>query len=253
MLWYKAWLETRWRFLCALVLGAGLCAVVILTQPMIETMQLEVPRLGGRLDELVREALAIMGTYDGYVWSQWFGKNLLNVWTFFAVVIGAGGVVAESARGTALWTLALPVSRRRLLGVRAAVGALELLALAVLPSLLVPVFSLAIGKSYPAGASLAYALIMFGGGLVFYTFTLLLSNVFGDQMKPIIIGLAVVSGLGLLSLFSKTLGDYSVYAVMSGQKLHFEGAPPWAGLAACLAASAGFFLLALRTLERKDF
>ncbi|HEX5707123.1 MAG TPA: hypothetical protein VFX96_07495 [Pyrinomonadaceae bacterium] len=253
MLWYKAWLETRWRFVCALVLSAGLCAVVVFTQPLIEELRIEAPGFGGRLDEMVREAMALVGTYPGYVWSQWFGKNLLNVWTFFAVFLGAGGVVAEQARGSALWTLSLPVSRRRLLGVRAAVGALELLALAVVPSLLVPVLSPLIGESYPLGAALSHALILYGGGLVIYAFTLLLSNLFGDQLKPIIIGLAVVFALGLVSLFSKDLSDYSVYTLMSGQKLYFEGTPPWAGLAASLAAAAALYFLALRTLERRDF
>ncbi len=253
MLWYKAWLETRWRFVCALVLSAGLCVIVICAQPWVESLQLEARGMGGQFDELIREAMALVSTYPGYVWSQWFAKNLLNIWTFFAVILGAGGVVAESARGSALWTLSLPLSRRRLLGVRAAVGALELLALALVPSLLVPALSPLIGKSYPLTTAVAYALIMYGGGLVLYTFTLLLSNIFGDQLKPIIIGLAVVFALGLLSLFSKTLADYGLYAVMSGQRLYFEGTPPWAGLAASLAAAAALYLLALRVLERRDF
>lgn len=253
MLWYKAWLETRWRFVCALVLSAGLCAVVVFTQPMVEELRVETTGFGGRLDEMMREAMALVSTYPGYVWSQWFGKNLLNVWTFFAVILGAGGVVAEQARGSALWTLSLPVSRRRLLGVRAAVGALELLAVAVVPSLLVPALSPLIGKSYPLGEAVAYALILYAGGLVIYAFTLLLSNLFGDQLKPVIIGLAVVFALGLVSLFSKTLSTYNVYTVMSGQRLYFEGRPPWAGLAACLAGAAALYLLALRALERRDF
>ena len=138
MLWYKAWLETRWRFLVGMGLLLLFAGLGVAARPAMANMQVEMPNLGGRLGELVREALTLMDSYRGYVWSQWFGKNLLQFWTLFAVLIGAGGLATERAGGVALWTLSLPVTRLRLLSVRAAVGALELLALAVVPSGLRP-------------------------------------------------------------------------------------------------------------------
>ncbi|MCA1632139.1 MAG: hypothetical protein LC802_00115 [Acidobacteria bacterium] len=253
MLWYKAWLETRWRFIVGLVLLTCFGAAVVLTHPLMENMQVEIPNLPGSLGESVREAFALMTTYRGYVWSQWFAKNLLQFWTLFAVLLGVGGFAAEAQRGTALWTLSLPVTRRRLLGVRAGVGAAELLLLALVPSLLVAALSPLVGQSYPLGEALAYSLMMFIGGMFFYGLALLLSTAFGDQLKPILAAMAVSIAMGLLSLFSKRLADYSVYSVMSGQKYFNEGAPPWAGLAVCVALAAAMFYASLRVLERRDF
>ena len=253
MLWYKAWLETRWRFAAAMLLSAAFAALIVLVQPTLEGLQIDVSQIGEPFREMAREALALVATYEGYVWSQWFSKNLLTVWTFFAVLVGVGGVVTESARGAALWTLSLPVTRARLLGVRAAVGALELLALAVVPSLLIPALSPAVGRTYPVAQALAYALMAYAGGLVFYALSLLLSTVFADVLKPVVIGLGVAFGMSLGALFSRRVAEYSVYAVMSGEKYFREGAVPWAGLAVCLALAAAMFLLALRTLERRDF
>lgn len=253
MLWYKAWLETRWRFLIALALGSVFSALVVLAYPTVGRVQVDVSQVPEPFRRMAEEGLAAAGTYPGYVWSQWFGKNLLNVWTFFAVLIGVGGVVTESSRGSALWTLSLPVSRGRLLGVRAAVGALELLALAVVPSLLVPALSPLIGKSYAVSDALVYSLTAFGGGLVFYCFSLLLSTVYADQLKPVVVGLGVAFGLSLVALFSRRLAPYSVYGVMGGQKYFQAGVVPWAGLAACVALAAAMFVLARRVLERRDF
>lgn len=253
MLWYKAWLETRWRFVVGMALLLCFGAVVVLTHPLLEQIKVELPNLPGGLNEQVREALALMASYEGYVWSQWFGKNLLQFWTLFAVLLGAGGLATEASRGTALWTLSLPVTRRRLLGVRAGVGAAELLALAIVPTLLVWALSPLVGQRYSLADALAYALMTFAGGMFFYGLALLLSTLFGDQLKPILVGMAVSIAMGAVALFSRRLAEYSVYNVMSGQKYYAEGVPPWAGLTVCLALAALMFYASLRVLERRDF
>lgn len=253
MLWYKAWLETRWRFVVGMALLMCFGALVVLTHPLLEQMKVEIPNLPGNLGEQLREAFALMASYEGYVWSQWFGKNLLQFWTLFAVLLGAGGLATEASRGTALWTLSLPVTRRRLLGVRAGVGAAELLALAIVPTLLVWALSPLVGQRQSLADALAYALMTFAGGMFFYGLALLLSTLFGDQLKPILVGMAVSIAMGAVTLFSRRLAGYSVYNVMSGQKYFAEGVPPWAGLAVCLALAALMFYASLRVLERRDF
>ena len=253
MLWYKAWLETRWRFVVGMIVLLFFAVALVLAHPLVENMKVEIPNLPGGLGEQLREAFVRMSTYDGYVWSQWFGKNLLQFWTLFAVLLGAGGLATEASRGTALWTLSLPVTRRRLLGVRAGVGAVELLALAVVPTLLVWALSPLVGQSYPLADALAYALMTFAGGMVFYGLAFLLSTFFGDQLKPILVGMAVSVAMGVVTVFSRRLAEYSVYNVMSGQRYFAEGVPPWAGLAACLALAALMFYASLRVLERRDF
>ena len=253
MLWHKAWLETRWRFLIALSLGAALCAGGVLSRPATRDMQIELPELGGRLGEMVREYLRLSSTYAGYVWSQWFGKNLLQLWMFFAVIIGVGGIVAEGARGSALWTLSLPVTRRKLFGVRASVGALELLALSVVPSLLIPLLSRSIGKSYPVGDVLIYSLMMFVGGLSVYCLALLLSTVFAEQLKAIIIGVVVVFGVSLLPLLDSRVTPYMFATLMSGERYFKTGGLAWASLFVYTGVAVALYTLALRAIERRDF
>lgn len=253
MLWYKSWRETRWRFLVGMLIMCGLCAAVVLTQPLVAHMRFDLPNVSERLNEEVREMMSVMATYRGYVWSQWFGKNLVSTWALFAVLIGTGGVVTETARGSALFTLSLPVTRARLLTVRALAGLLELAALSYVPSLLVPLLSPANGESYPVGEALLYSSLNFVGGLVFYGFALLLSAVFTDQLKPIVIGVTATFALSLLPVLHGVFDEYNIYGVMSGRSYFEGGRLPWGGLAASLALSGAMFLLALRITARRDF
>src|SRR5688572_18177370 len=124
MLWYKAWLETRWRFLIGLVLLMfSACGVVIGYQEVIKLLPLA-PKvdLSGELGRRVIEAMELARTYRGYVWSQGFRQNLIQTWTLFAVILGTGGLLSQASGGGALFTLSLPTTRSRLLGVRAATG-----------------------------------------------------------------------------------------------------------------------------------
>ena len=138
MLWYKSWLETRWRFLIGLALLMLLrlrhrarripkCMKLLPLAPRVD--------LSGELGRRIAEAVELSRSYRGYVWSQWFRQNMPQMWTLFAVLLGTGGLLSQASGGGALFTLSLPVSRNRLLGVRAATGLAELLVLALVPSL----------------------------------------------------------------------------------------------------------------------
>jgi len=95
MLWYKAWLETRWRF----VFMIGSILLVLFT---------------GRKPELGSALLyCVAGLY--------LAGAGINSQTTYAATTGF--------HGSMLFTLSLPVSRRRLFFVRAGLGALETCAL----------------------------------------------------------------------------------------------------------------------------
>src|SRR5690349_8652535 len=137
MLWHKAWLETRWRFLIGLaLLTMSACGVVFAYPKVLELMPL-VPSAdtGGMLGRRIREAADLARSYRGYVWSQWFSQNLPQAATLFAALLGTGGLLSQSAGTGVLFTLSLPASRQRIVGVRAAAGLAELLVLITVSTL----------------------------------------------------------------------------------------------------------------------
>ena len=252
MLWYKAWLETRWRFLIGLVLLMCSAMGVVFTYPKVLELMPMLPaiKMGGELGRQLREAAELTRDYRGYVWLQWFRKELPQLGTLFAVLLGTGGLISQRA---ALFTLSLPASRRQLLGVRAAAGLAEFLVLVLVPSLLVPLFSPGIGQSYGLGGTLVHAACVFVAGAAFYSLAVLLSTVFGDVWRPLLIALLIAMVLGLVEPFVRGLSRFSIYRVMSAESYFRTGGLPWLGLLASAALSVALLYGAARNIERQDF
>ena len=149
--------------------------------------------LTGAIGRQVREALELSRTYEGYVWLQWFVNNLPKTWALFAILLGAGGLLSQASRGGAMFTLSLPVSRERLLDIRAGAALAELLILAIVPSVLVVLLSPAVGQSYSLADALVHGVCLFIAGTVLFSLTFLLSTVFNDLWRPplIVVGAAM--------------------------------------------------------------
>src|SRR5687768_8797057 len=105
MLWYRSWLETRWRFVIGFVLLTCSAAVAVFWYPSVgEQLSLaQSVEIEGILGREIREATELAGEYRGYVWWQWFRQTLRETWTIFAVLLGTGGLLSQSSGGAALF------------------------------------------------------------------------------------------------------------------------------------------------------
>ncbi|HJZ74754.1 MAG TPA: hypothetical protein VKE51_23620 [Vicinamibacterales bacterium] len=254
MLWYKSWLDTRWRFLVALGLLAMSAAGIVLTYPRVLALLpiVQTNDAGGALGQRIREAALLAREFRGYIWSQWFHGNARQEWTIVAALLGTGGLVAQGSRG-ALFTLSMPVSRNRLLAVRAAAGLGEMLILALTAGLLMPLLAPAVGERYAVGDALVHAVCLFAAGTVFFSLAFLLSTSFEDPWRPLLIALSVAAVIAMCVMVFRGLEPFSVFTVMSGDVYFRTGHLPWLGLGASLAASAAMFYVAAINLARRDF
>lgn len=255
MLWYKSWLETRWRFVVGLALLMLSACATVLTYPQVMKLLPLTPTVdaSGEIGRRLTEAMELARSYRGYMWSQWYRQNMLQMWALFAVLLGTGGLLSQASGGGALFTLSLPASRNRLLGVRAATGLAELLVLAFVPSLLLPVLSPTIGQTYGIGDALVHSACMFIAGAVFFSLAFLLSTVFSDVWRPLLVVVCVATVLAFLELIVPDLSRYSVFRVMSGEVYFHGGGLPWLGLSASAAASAAMLYGAVINIARRDF
>jgi len=253
MLWYKAWLDTRWRFtigLALLVCGAWL---TVLGYPRVTRLVAAAPAidtstdLGRRLSEIV----SLSRGFRGYLWAQWFRQTALEMGTLFAVLLGSGGLVSHG--GGDLYTLSLPVSRTRLLFTRAAVGLVELFLIVFVPALLIAATAPAVGESYGFGAALAQAVCLFVAASAFFGLALLLSTSYSDVWRPMLIALAVAFVVGLAQIRYPPFVSYSILTLMTGETVFRTGHLPWAGLAAAAALSTSLIGTAAANLTRRDY
>ena len=158
MLIYKAWRESRARFGVSVVALLWISVVFVVLQP-------------GRDDAHVPH------TYLPFIRHAVYEGFLREMFVVFAMVLGFGGLAQERARGTVGFTLALPVSRARLVGVRAAAGLLETVALAHVPGLVLVCASPLVQELYPVGEALRFSAAWSAAGSAIFAMAFAVSTI----------------------------------------------------------------------------
>jgi hypothetical protein len=253
MLWYKAWRDTRWKFLIGLGILTGTMLANVLGYPSLHGL-LEVSLLPGPSGPLAREinwVTQVSSSFRGFVWVQLIRQNLPYLWIVFAVLLGAEGPL--SRRSGAIFTLSLPVSRRRVCAVRAATDLAELGVLAFIPLLLIPLGAPLVGYTYALADALVHGIQILTGGAVFYCLALWLATIFNDRWRAIVITLATAVAANLCTILVPALAPFSPATVMTGEEYFRTGVPAWAGMCIWLAVSAAVLYAAVRSIESRDF
>jgi hypothetical protein len=260
MLWQKSWWETRWGLL--VFIGVMLLFAVWrlpLGQTDLAQWYSSLQKREPIWSEESRGLLPLLNSYQGYMWYNWFKLLLLIMWPTFAVTMGATLVAAScpwmaGGPGAAgLFTFSLPVSRRRVLLTHAALVAVEMMLVALAPSLMFPIAFRFIGADVAFGSAVVHALLLSLGGMVFVSLTFLLTAVFNSQLKAVAIGIVIVFALLFPIRPLEEFPWWNVYHVMSGETYFRYGQIPWLGLFASLAVSALMMFAAVRIYERRDF
>src|SRR5215467_8106010 len=158
MLWYKAWHESKTRFFYSLIGMFLISGLFVLSS---QSLNPDPTRMNFR----------------GFVWHALYFRFFHAAWVFSTLFLTLGGLLSERNRGTALFTLSLPVSRRRMLLVRAAVGAAEASATAILPAISISAFALLAHQTYSPLQSLEFALLLMAGGTAFFGLGILFATV----------------------------------------------------------------------------
>jgi ABC-type transport system involved in multi-copper enzyme maturation permease subunit len=244
ILW-KAWQDSRGRFLSALVLLASLVVYAVVTSPGF------LARYNTRFPDKPL-------IYSVYVWTGLFHYALQGLWVLAALVVALGGLAREKATGVALFTLGLPVRRLHLFLIRAAMAWAESIVLGLASAILIAVLSPFVGKSYSCFQALAFGALMSVAGLAILAFGLLLSEVFEGEFTAPVVGLCTVTTV-FLGYRSHTLRGWNVFDVMSGtasidpNTQLLTGAFPWLGLAICLSFSCVLLFATGAVIRARDF
>ena len=252
MLWYSAWRNTRWRFLIGLAILSSIALANILAYPYWQGVVASTAAgSNAQVAPEINSIAQVASTFRGYVWVQLVHVNLSYLFIVFAVLLGATGPFSQ--RPGAIFTLSLPISRRRVCAVRIATDLAELCGLGLIPMLLVPLAAQAVGYAYPLTDALIQGVQILSGGAVFYGLSLWLATVFDDRWRPLIIPLAVAVLAGLCTNLIPTLAPFSPTTVMEGESFFRTGVPAWTGICVWLVISATVLYATLRSIETRDF
>lgn len=254
MVWAKAWRDTRWRFAILLAVLVAITCFNVLEWPRVQKLlaALDLPVVAGSatVRNAVAEAIAAEQTFRGYIWYQWFAQNFRWCIVLFAALLGSGSALSTSGRGL-LFSLALPVARERWLMARAAIGVGQVLAFALVPSLLIPLLAPAVGESYSIVDALVHGALIFVLGTVFFALAMLVSAIVDDFGRAIVLTAvaAIVVGFAEVALPR----GHGLFAALTGGAYYHAGTLPWLELVVGVALTGALIYGASAHLARRDF
>ena len=240
MLWYKAWHESKSRFFYILIGMVLVCGLFVLSY---ESWRLDPARMN----------------FSGFVWHALYFRFFHAAWVFSTLFLALGGLRTEQDEGTVLFTVSLPARRWRILLARAAVCAGEAIVTAIVPALSISAYSLLIGRSYPVIQSVEFALLLTAGGMVFFSFGILLSAFLGGGWVPVAIGVPIIAGIYTGTRSSEALRAYNPQDLFSGASIVQApawalGSPlPWSAMSVSVAAALVLLLISIVITERLEF
>jgi ABC-2 type transport system permease protein len=239
VLWYKAWLETRSRFL------ASLCTITIFLVFFLNH---------------VEHVLSLEPEKEAYYFLFHLHHYLIGLWMLAVVLLGMGGLIRERAVGASSLTLALPFSRARLVGFQIIFGLFEAVLLALIPWAAILLTTKLNGHPFPIYQAGYYALLLIFGGLVYFALAVLISSLIeGEYTAPAIAyGLMIVSGVLCSNLDS--IRPYTDLLRFMGGDNHLDkstfllsGPFPWAGALASLSVATVLLLASIAVIQRREF
>jgi ABC-type transport system involved in multi-copper enzyme maturation permease subunit len=245
MLWHKAWRESRTRFAITAVVLAGFCAFAVLFHNDIRT--------NGSLPEGLRSPI-----FSERIYILMYSGTAKGAFALLIMFLGLGGLLREQRHRTAIFTLALPISRLRLVITQIAVGLAELAILSLLPAVLIPSLSIFVHQSYPLAEALHFSMLWFVCGSVIFAAAFFLAVVFaGEYTAPVVCYVALMlQALILLPLRLNLLWTMGEFGRMHWDAQHtslITGPLPWARLLIIMLIALGTLASAARITQRQDF
>jgi ABC-type transport system involved in multi-copper enzyme maturation permease subunit len=237
MLWYKAWLETRTRFLI------GFLGITALASWSIHNQ--------------VKDALRISGISYYYFVLHNCHQLLTFLWIIGMTMLMMGGLVREKSVGASSFTLALPVSRRRLVWTRIATGLVESCAMAIVPWTAMYLVEITFGKPLDVNQALMHLSMLLGGGIFFFATAVFSSSVLEGEYTAPMVAFGVLAGVAF-AMNDPPLRDYSPWHTMFAASLmptrtHRPEGVPWTVLAGFAVLAALLLLASVKIVERREF
>ena len=238
MLWYKAWLETRVRFLICLIGMTVLCWYPV-------------------HDDNRRAQPDTTLTY--YHSSVHSGHGAIGVlWLVAVIFLMMGGLLREKATGGAAFTLALPFSRAQLMGVRITTGMIEGIILILVPSAAIYIEATIFGKPYPVSQVWFHDVLLISGGMVpFFVALLIASLVDGEYTAPLVSFGVLIGAIPLLG--DPRVQKFNPYQFMTGSD-YFDratgllvGPIPWGQAGIFVLFAALLMAASVKAVQMRDF
>jgi hypothetical protein len=183
--------------------------------------------------------------------------SLAIMWVVAVTLLMMGGLLGEKAVGFSSFTLALPVSRQRLMIVRISMGLMQATVLAIIPWCAMFLLGSIAGKTHSITQISFYLTSLFGGGVVFLAIAVLVSSLVEGYMAPSM-GYGLVFILANLSGYAR-LYPFSPFKLILAHVLTYSQTGvfgrgfPWVDLSAWLLVTAILLWISVKVIQQREF
>ena len=229
MLWHKGWLETRYRLLFAL----GFVAFFLILQHKPATTQ---------------QGIFAFAQFSTPVFVVMICALLAGA----GVVTQPSFVASKGIHGSTLFTLSLPVSRLRLMSVRAGIGWLEGMGVIGVLCCGLWLLSPAIRAMVGPGVMLQYGVALIGCSSAIYALSVLLGTFLDEQWRTW--GTMLISvGLWWLSAHTSLPVFLDIFRAMGKGSPLMAHTMPWNAIGFSLLLAVVLFFAALRVVRAREY
>lgn len=246
---FKAWRESRGRFLLSAALLVAICVLGVFCR-------------GSLMKVFVPSASFVGVPYVGYIYRLIYGGFARGLFIIFVMVLALGGLQRERLHRSTGFTLVLPVRRARLVSVQALLGLGQVAVLSALPMVLLAVCSPLAHVAYPLEQMASFGLLWFGCGAVFFAAAFLSATLFSSEYAALVVSFVFMIFYPVAVMFPP-LNRYplNIHHIMSGLAMpYFDartallvGAPPWALLASMIAIAGALIVLTVQITKHRDY
>jgi len=246
---FKAWRESRERFLLSATLLATICVFGVFCR-------------GSLMKVFVPHGSFAGDPYVGYIYRLVYDGPARGLFIILVMVLALGGLQRERQHRTVGFTLALPASRARLVSIQALLGLGQVAVLAALPLLLLAVCSQLAHVSYPLEQMARFGMLWLAGGTLFFAVAFLSATLFRSEYAALAASFVFMIFYPIAVLFPP-LNRYplNIHHIMSGLAMpYFDarhallvGPPPWALLVSMTAIAGMLIVLAVRITRHRDY
>jgi hypothetical protein len=237
MFWYKAWLETKFKFLLAL----GIMVFYLIVFYLMRTLP---PPPGGRPANFPAFLFGMTATIFAVILYTWFAGAGIDTQPSFQATKGL--------HGSTLFTLSLPVSRLRLLTIRAGIGWLEM-AGGILAWCYGLWLILRLGRSVSAVNMLQFVVALIVCASSLYFLSVLLGTFLDDQWRMYTTAMAT-GALWTLGTFVRLPASVNIVRAIMGESSPLVShTMPWMPMLFSLVLAAAFFFAALKVAQLREY
>jgi ABC-2 type transport system permease protein len=253
----KEFIEARWKAIIGSVVAVLATAALASTYNLIKSV-LAGPLTGNAAQQIPSQLQGtiqqLMGSYDGYIWSQWFSKDGPEFLALLAAVLGASLIASEVSKGTIFFLLSKPVSRDRVLLTKYLVSALILLGVLLLSGLTILIVAALVGHPQNVGGVLISTVLLWLGMLFILGLALLFSVLFHDMLRPLIFSLLFTLLLSVPGFIpNATLNAWNLTFYWSDFAAYEGTIFPLKALLICLMAAIVPVALAVPLFRKKAY